>query len=90
MTKLRSRLVSRDALQEYSRDIKLGKYLLVGKGEDASGGRERAGALADAFESLVGAVYLDSGLEEAGCFVLSCASAKITTGWQKLAEKGKF
>ena len=77
MTKLRSRLVSRDALQEYSRNIDLGKYLLVGKGEDASGGRERASALADAFESLVGAVYLDSGFEDAARFVLFCASDKI-------------
>lgn len=77
MTKLRSRLVSRDALQEYSRGIDLGKYLLVGKGEDASGGRERAGALADAFESLVGAIYLDSGFEGARHFVLFCASAKM-------------
>jgi ribonuclease-3 len=77
MTKLRSRLVSRDALQEYSRDIKLGKYLLVGKGEDASGGRERASTLADAFESLVGAVYLDSGFGAARKFVLLCASSKI-------------
>ncbi|MDE2715078.1 MAG: hypothetical protein OSB74_12000, partial [Verrucomicrobiota bacterium] len=77
MTKLRSRLVSRDALQEYSRDIKMGKYLLVGKGEDASGGRERASTLADAFESLVGAVYLDSGFGAARKFVLLCASSKI-------------
>ncbi|MFP6874177.1 MAG: ribonuclease III [Verrucomicrobiales bacterium] len=77
MTKLRSWLVSRDALQEYSRGIDLGKYLLVGKGEDVSGGRERAGALADAFESLVGAIYLDSGFEGARRFVLFCASAKM-------------
>ena len=77
MTKLRSRLVSRDALQEYSRDINLGKYLLVGKGEDASGGRERSSTLADAFESLVGAVYLDSGFKDSSDFVLLCASAKM-------------
>ena len=73
MSKLRSRLVSNDALHEYSRDIGLGEYLLVGKGEDSSGGR----ALADAFESLVGAVYLDSGFEEARKLVLLCASSKI-------------
>ena len=77
MTKMRSRLVSRDALQEYSRSIDLGKYLLVGKGEDASGGRERASTLADAFESLVGAIYLDSGFDEAVSFVMLCAATKI-------------
>ena len=77
MTKMRSRLVSRDALQEYSKSIELGKYLLVGKGEDASGGRERASTLADAFESLVGAIYLDSGFGAAARFVMLCASAKI-------------
>ncbi|MDA0811083.1 MAG: ribonuclease III [Verrucomicrobia bacterium] len=70
LTKLRSRLVSRTALNLCAKSIHLGDYLLMGKGEDASGGRERASTLADALESLIGAVYLDSGLEAARDFVL--------------------
>lgn len=63
LTKLRSRLVSRNALQQYANLFELGQYLLMGKGEEASGGRERASTLADAFEALAGAIYLDGGLE---------------------------
>lgn len=70
LTKLRSRLVSRSALNRWARTIHLGDYLLMGKGEDASGGRNRPSTLADAVESLIGAVYLDSGLDVARSFVL--------------------
>ena len=69
LTKLRSRLVSREALQEFARDIGLGEYLLLGKGEAASGGRKRPSNLADAFESLCGAIYLDGGYEKAAHFI---------------------
>ncbi len=61
LTKLRSRLVSRTALCKYAKAIDLGSYLLLGKGEAGTGGRERPSNLADAFESLIGAIYLDSG-----------------------------
>ncbi|MGK0189009.1 MAG: ribonuclease-3 [Verrucomicrobiales bacterium] len=70
LTKLRSRLVSRSALNRCAVSIRLGDYLLMGKGEDASGGRNRPSTLADAVESLIGAVYLDSGIEAARAFVL--------------------
>lgn len=70
LTKLRSRLVSRDALDAFATRIGLGEFLLMGKGEEASGGRKRASTLADAFESLIGAVYLDGSLEAANAFIL--------------------
>lgn len=70
LTKLRSRLVSRDALDAFAKRIGLGEFLLMGKGEEASGGRNRPSTLADAFESLIGAVYLDGGLEAAQNFIL--------------------
>ena len=54
LTKLRSRLVSREGLKVHSTSIGLGAYLMMGRGEEASGGRERASILADAFEALVG------------------------------------
>lgn len=60
LTKLRARLVSRDGLRVHALAIDLGKYLMMGRGEEASGGRERASALADGYEALIGAVYLDS------------------------------
>lgn len=65
MTKLRARLVSRAALRKFAAGINLGDYIMMGKGEEASGGRHRASTLADAFESVMGAVYLDGGLEAA-------------------------
>ncbi len=65
LTKLRSRVVSRQALARFANAIHLGDYVLLGKGEESSGGRRRPSTLADAFEALMGAVYLDGGLEPA-------------------------
>jgi len=62
LTKMRARMVSREALFRYAEAIDLGSYLMMGKGEEANGGRRRPSALADAFESLIGAIYLDSDL----------------------------
>ncbi|MFK5920587.1 MAG: ribonuclease III [Verrucomicrobiota bacterium] len=76
LTKVRSRLVSRDALWKFARQIKLCNFLLLGKGEESSGGKQRASNLADAYEALIGAIYLDGGQEAAKSFVLSqCVSA---------------
>jgi ribonuclease-3 len=77
LTKLRSRLVSRQALNRYALSIHLGQYLMMSKGEDASGGRERASTLADALESVIGAVYLDGGQDAAFEFVLRLCSNAI-------------
>ncbi len=60
LTKLRARLVSRDGLRINAEALDLGKYLMMGRGEEATGGRSRASALADAYEALIGALYLDS------------------------------
>ncbi len=70
MTKLRTRLVSRTALKTLAQELDLGRHLMMGRGEEASGGRERASTLADAFESVVGAVYLDGGFDGSRNFVL--------------------
>ncbi len=70
LTKLRSRLVSREALSRFAQHIGLGDHLLLGKGELANGGRSRPSNLADAFEALAGAIYLDGGLGEARAFLL--------------------
>jgi ribonuclease III len=77
LTKLRSQLVSRAALVRYAQRIDLGEYLLIGKGEAASGGRERASTLADALEALIGAVYLDSDLAAATAVVLDLTGPEL-------------
>lgn len=77
LTKLRSRLVSRDTLKTFAAAIDLGRYLMMGRGEEASGGRERISTLADAFEALIGAIYLDSDLATARKFVLEQAQSDL-------------
>lgn len=77
LTKLRSRIVSREGLKKHALALGLGDYLMLGRGEEASKGRERASTLADAFEALVGAIYLDSDLETARRFVLKVASSEL-------------
>src|SRR5580700_9322911 len=77
LTKLRSRLVSREGLKVHAASIGLGNYLMMGKGEETSGGRVRSSALADAFEALIGAMYLDSDLDTVRKFVLQEALPDI-------------
>ncbi len=63
MTTLRAQLVCEEALAEYNRKLGLGQYLKLGVGEEKTGGRERDSILADMFEALLGAIYLDSGMD---------------------------
>ncbi len=77
LTKLRSRVVSRNALARFAMVIHLGDYVLLGKGEEAGGGRRRLSTLADAFESLIGAVYIDAGLGPARDLILRLFDAEI-------------
>ena len=77
LTKLRSRVVSRRALARFAMMIHLGDYVLLGKGEESTGGRRRLSTLADAFESLIGAIYLDSGQDPAKEFVLRLFESEI-------------
>lgn len=65
MTRMRVALVRRESLAEVAKRLQLGRYLQFGQGERKSGGMHRASILADGFEALVGAVYLDGGLEVA-------------------------
>jgi len=70
-------LVSRDALKAHAQALDLGRHLLMGRGEEASGGRVRASTLGDAFEAIVGAIYLDSDFATARNFVLREARAAL-------------
>jgi ribonuclease-3 len=60
LTKIRARIVSREGLRVLAERIDVGKYMMMGRGEESSGGRERASTLSDAFEALIGAMYIDS------------------------------
>jgi ribonuclease-3 len=65
LAKLRAAMVNMTALADVARDLSLGEHVLLGKGEEMSGGRDKASILADAFEAILGAVYLDRGLDTA-------------------------
>ena len=70
LTKARAKLVNRRTLAEHGRRLGLGGALIVSRGEELHGGRERPSALADAYEALLGAMYLDGGIEVARAFIL--------------------
>lgn len=70
LTRRRASAVCEKALAGYARQFGLGKYLYMGRGEELTGGRNRASILADAFEALLAAIYLDGGIEEAKKFCL--------------------
>lgn len=69
LTKLRASLVCEPTLALCAKELSLGDYLLLGKGEDATGGRMRDSITSDALEAVIGAVFLDSGIEEAKKFI---------------------
>ena len=71
LTKLRASLVCEKSLCAFSRELELGSYLMLGKGEDKGGGRERDSILADAFEAVLAAIYLDGGMEPAKHHVMN-------------------
>ena len=70
MTKLRASLVCEQSLAACARQLNLGAFLLLGNGEDLTGGRERDSILSDAWEALIGAMYLDGGFTSAKEFIL--------------------
>src|SRR5216684_2184999 len=70
LTKARAKLVNRRSLAERARQLGLGQHLILSRGEEISGGRERLSALADTFEALLGAIFLDGGFDAAREFIL--------------------
>ena len=70
LTKARAKLVNRRTLAECARTLGLGAHLILSRGEETSGGRDRASTLSDAFEALLGAIFLDGGFAAAREFIL--------------------
>jgi|LSQX01.3.fsa_nt_gb ribonuclease-3 len=85
LSKIRAGVVSEYSLAQRAREIGLGSYLRLGKGEDNFGGRDRSSVLADAMEAVIGAVYLDGGLDAAKTYVLNQLRSIIVS---QLAGKG--
>lgn len=77
LTKSRAALVSEVSLAEAARTLGLSQYLILGKGERSSGGMDKPSILADVVEAMIGAVYLDSGLEAAKALVLRILEPRI-------------
>ncbi len=93
LTKLRTRIVSRSGLKGYAAAVGLGGHLMMGRGEDASGGRVRPSTLADAFEALIGAMHLDGGFEVVRDFIVREATAEFAamkTQPEEINPKGKL
>src|SRR5216110_2144384 len=86
LAKLRSAVVNARALAVVGRELGLGPYLLLGRGEETTGGRDKSSILADTVEAVIGAVYVDRGLDEASELVhrlfdgLIAASARMGAG----------
>jgi ribonuclease-3 len=80
LTSLRASLVCHETLAKMASLLKLGNYLLLGHGEEASGGRKRQSNLANVMEALIGALYLDQGLEKTSKFVLK----QLEPFWERI------
>ena len=87
LTKLRASIVCENSLYNFAKRISLGDYILLGKGEEMTGGRERRSILADAFEALIAAIFLDGGMDEAQKFIMRFVPSieAIKSGKVKLA-----
>ncbi|TDA65648.1 MAG: ribonuclease III [Clostridia bacterium] len=77
LTRMRAAMVCEPTLARVARKLDLGRYLLLGRGEELSGGRERPSILADVFEAVCGAICLDVGLEAAREFILGQLSSAL-------------
>ena len=80
LTKLRAAIVCEPSLVLFANELNFGKFVLLGKGEELTGGRERPALLADVFEAFIGALYLDQGLEVVVSFLEKIVFPKIEIG----------
>ena len=87
MTRIRSRAVYENALFHAARGLSLGQYLLLSHGEDHTGGRDKPSILSDALEAVIGAIYIDGGLEPAKRFILSFAVEFINEAVKTISVK---
>ena len=86
LTKMRSAMVNQESLAKLAQNIELGEFMITGKGEKENGGCERASTLSDLFEALIGAFYLDAGLETVKEFVLELVKNEFPEPQKMLSE----
>lgn len=79
LSKMRASLVCEQSLEKIARKIELGSLIRLGKGEERTGGRKRPSVISDAFEALIAAIYLDSGMESAKSWVLNIMAEEISS-----------
>lgn len=89
LTKLRASLVCEKTLFEFARQIELGSYLLLSKGERNNGGGERPSIVSDAFEALIAAIYIDGGIEPAAEHILNFVIPAIKNSKKKSVKDYK-
>ena len=89
LTKIRASLVCEKSLAIFANAIGLGDHLVLGRGEEMMGGRKRPSILADAFEALIAAIYLDAGTEEAAKFVLPFVKPELDNHGSKVYKDYK-
>jgi ribonuclease-3 len=77
LAKLRAAIVNARALADVARDIGLGEFLMLGKGEEITGGRDKSSILADSLEAVLGAIYLSHGLDKTAKVILKLFSSMI-------------
>lgn len=87
MTRARAKTVCEESLYESASALGLGKILLLGRGEDKSGGREKPSILSDALESIIGAIYIDGGFESAKLFICEFANKALETALSSATTK---
>lgn len=87
LSKIRAGLVCEKSLYKFAKRLDLGKYMFLGKGEERTGGRSRPSILADMFEALISAIYLDGGMKGAKKFILSFIPDEIdVTSFNSLSD----
>ncbi|MBN1532508.1 MAG: ribonuclease III [Spirochaetes bacterium] len=79
LAKIKSAVVSESTLSRVAQRVNLGNFILMGRGEEQSGGRERPSILANTLEAVIGSIYLDSGLKQCRVFVLKLLKQEIET-----------
>jgi ribonuclease-3 len=85
-SKVKAGIVSSSALARLAEEIGLGKFVLLGRGEEKTGGRQKQAILADSFEALIAAVYLDGGIDSAREFILSLFAPLVASAGDRAAD----
>src|SRR4029450_11304601 len=85
-SKVKAGMVSATSLARLAEDIDLGRYVMLGRGEEKTGGRQKHAILADSFEALIASVYLDGGIEPARTFILSLFAPLVDSAGDRAAE----